>query len=53
MERIGWMLMRWGACLVLRAGPFSWCALCGPRVRVDEDGCCASCGAFCVHETKP
>ena len=24
------------------SGP--WCAQCGPDVRVDEDGCCASCG---------
>lgn len=23
----------------------SWCPLCGPEVAVDEDGCCAMCGA--------
>jgi hypothetical protein len=25
--------------------PATWCPQCGPRVAVDEDGCCASCGA--------
>lgn len=24
------------------------CSLCGPRVRADEDGCCATCGADCI-----
>ena len=23
----------------------TWCPQCGPRVDVDEDGCCVSCGA--------
>ena len=23
----------------------SWCPQCGPNVEVDEDGCCAGCGA--------
>lgn len=23
----------------------TWCPQCGPRVRVDEDGCCLECGA--------
>ena len=23
----------------------TWCPQCGPDVRVDEDGCCALCGA--------
>lgn len=24
-----------------------WCPQCGFRPRIDEDGCCASCGATC------
>lgn len=28
----------------------SWCVQCGPMVRVDEDGLCASCGATCMGE---
>lgn len=31
--------------------PFAtWCPQCGPRVAVDEDGCCASCGADATGE---
>jgi hypothetical protein len=26
------------------------CPECGPHVRADEDGCCATCGADCVGE---
>lgn len=27
------------------SGWFSLCVECGPNVKVDEDGCCAACGA--------
>lgn len=35
-----------------------YCGACGPHVRVDEDGCCATCGEetkieFCRCELKP
>ena len=26
----------------------TWCAQCGPDVRVDPDGCCATCGSDAV-----
>lgn len=28
----------------------SFCAICGPGVRVDEDGCCVTCGATVMGE---
>lgn len=28
----------------------SLCVMCGPDVSVDEDGCCATCGASCLGE---
>lgn len=28
----------------------SWCPQCGPDVGVDEDGCCATCGATAVGD---
>lgn len=28
----------------------SWCPSCGPDVAIDEDGCCAMCGADAVGE---
>lgn len=28
----------------------TWCPQCGPRVSVDEDGCCVSCGSTAVGE---
>lgn len=30
-------------------GP-TWCPQCGPRVAVDEDGCCQTCGATAMGE---
>jgi len=32
-----------------RAGSFT-CPTCGPHVKADEDGCCATCGADCKME---
>ena len=29
-------------------GTLPRCLVCGPAVRIDEDGCCASCGRDCV-----
>lgn len=31
-------------------GIATWCPQCGPRVAIDEDGCCASCGATAVGD---
>lgn len=31
-------------------GEHAWCPQCGPGVRIDEDGCCATCGADAVGE---
>ena len=28
----------------------SWCAQCGPNVKVDEDGCCISCGLQAIGD---
>lgn len=28
----------------------TWCAQCGPDVAIDEDGCCATCGATATGE---
>lgn len=30
--------------------PATWCPGCGPSVRVDEDGCCLTCGATAMGE---
>ena len=28
----------------------TWCAQCGPHIKVDEDGCCKMCGATSVGD---
>jgi len=33
--------------------PHFVCPTCGPRVAVDEDGCCRACGADCVTSVAP
>ncbi len=48
------VLVRWEvaaralAAQLARAAPWV-CPDCGPHARIDEDGCCATCGADCQH----
>lgn len=39
-------VLRWNAALN-RAAPMV-CPTCGPNAKIDEDGCCVTCGADCV-----